>query len=185
LNDRPPLRLRVTVPGRGTFSLTVIVVHQRSFGGVDADVNEHDPDTALRVRAKRRAQSESLARLVQTRQDLNEDLVVLGDFNAYQFNDGYVDVLGTVRGQPAEPDQVVLASPDLVSPDLIDLIDIVTPDISVPLRENGAVIIEVNAGPGVRMHTHPTEGEPRNVAAPILDMLFPPGAPTTSPRSEP
>jgi cyanophycin synthetase len=60
-------------------------------------------------------------------------------------------------------------------------IDIVTPDISVPLRENGAVIIEVNAGPGVRMHTNPTEGEPRNVAAPILDMLFPPGAPTTIP----
>ncbi|HEX6574962.1 MAG TPA: cyanophycin synthetase [Gemmatimonadaceae bacterium] len=60
-------------------------------------------------------------------------------------------------------------------------IDILTPDISVPLRENGAVIIEVNAGPGVRMHTNPTEGEPRNVAAPILDMLFPPGAPTTIP----
>jgi cyanophycin synthetase len=60
-------------------------------------------------------------------------------------------------------------------------IDIVTPDISVPLRENGAVIIEVNAGPGVRMHTNPTEGEPRNVAAPILDMLFPAGAPTTIP----
>jgi cyanophycin synthetase len=60
-------------------------------------------------------------------------------------------------------------------------IDIVTPDISIPLRENGAVIIEVNAGPGTRMHTHPTEGEPRNVAAPILDMLFPPGAPTTIP----
>ena len=60
-------------------------------------------------------------------------------------------------------------------------IDIVTPDISVPLRENGAVIIEVNAGPGVRMHTNPTDGEPRNVAAPILDMLFPAGAPTTIP----
>src|SRR5215212_5574842 len=60
-------------------------------------------------------------------------------------------------------------------------IDIVTPDISVPLRENGAVIIEVNAGPGVRMHTNPTEGEARNVAAPMLDMLFPPGAPTTIP----
>ena len=60
-------------------------------------------------------------------------------------------------------------------------IDILTPDISVPLRENGAVIIEVNAGPGVRMHTNPTEGEARNVAAPILDMLFPPGAPTTIP----
>ena len=60
-------------------------------------------------------------------------------------------------------------------------IDVLTPDISVPFRENGAVIIEVNAGPGIRMHTHPAEGEPRNVAAPILDMLYPPGSEATIP----
>jgi len=60
-------------------------------------------------------------------------------------------------------------------------IDVLTPDISVPFRENGAVIIEVNAGPGIRMHTHPAEGEPRNVAAPILDMLYPPGTEATIP----
>ena len=54
-------------------------------------------------------------------------------------------------------------------------IDVMTKDISVPFRENGAVIIEVNAGPGIRMHTHPTEGTPRAVGAPIVDMLFPPG----------
>src|SRR5215212_2638051 len=60
-------------------------------------------------------------------------------------------------------------------------IDVLTPDISVPFRENGAVIIEVNAGPGIRMHTHPTEGTPRNVAAPIIDMLYPPGTKTTIP----
>jgi cyanophycin synthetase len=60
-------------------------------------------------------------------------------------------------------------------------IDVLTPDISVPFRENGAVIIEVNAGPGIRMHTHPAEGEPRNVAAPILDMLYPPGTESTIP----
>ena len=60
-------------------------------------------------------------------------------------------------------------------------IDVLTADISVPFRENGAVIIEVNAGPGIRMHTHPAEGEPRNVAAPILDMLYPPGVQATIP----
>ena len=60
-------------------------------------------------------------------------------------------------------------------------IDVLTPDISVPFRENGAVIIEVNAGPGIRMHTHPTEGTPRNVAAPIVDMLYPPGTKSTIP----
>jgi cyanophycin synthetase len=60
-------------------------------------------------------------------------------------------------------------------------IDVMTPDISVPFRENGAVIIEVNAGPGIRMHTHPTEGTPRAVGAPIVDMLFPPGEEPTIP----
>ena len=60
-------------------------------------------------------------------------------------------------------------------------IDVLTKDISVPFRENDAVIIEVNAGPGIRMHTHPTEGTPRNVAAPIIDMLYPPGSKPTIP----
>jgi len=60
-------------------------------------------------------------------------------------------------------------------------IDVLTHDISVPFRENRAVIIEVNAGPGIRMHTHPTEGTPRNVAAPIIDMLYPPGTKSTIP----
>ena len=60
-------------------------------------------------------------------------------------------------------------------------IDIMTPDLSVPFRQNDAVIVEVNAAPGIRMHTHPTEGTPRNVGAPILDMLYPPGAEPTIP----
>jgi cyanophycin synthetase len=60
-------------------------------------------------------------------------------------------------------------------------IDVMTEDISVPFRENGAVIIEVNAGPGIRMHTHPTEGTPRPVGAPIVDMLYPPGSEPTIP----
>jgi cyanophycin synthetase len=60
-------------------------------------------------------------------------------------------------------------------------IDILSPDISVPFRENGAVILEVNAAPGLRMHTHPAVGTPRNVAAPIVDMLYPPGSETRIP----
>ncbi|MBD2162458.1 cyanophycin synthetase [Limnothrix sp. FACHB-1083] len=60
-------------------------------------------------------------------------------------------------------------------------IDIVTPDISRPLRENGGVVIEVNAAPGFRMHVQPSEGIPRNVAEPVLDMLFPPGSPAHVP----
>jgi cyanophycin synthetase len=56
-------------------------------------------------------------------------------------------------------------------------IDIVTLDISKPLREVDGVIVEVNAAPGFRMHTAPSVGIPRNVAEPVIDMLFPPGLP--------
>ncbi|MBD2394997.1 cyanophycin synthetase [Cyanobacterium aponinum FACHB-4101] len=52
-------------------------------------------------------------------------------------------------------------------------IDVVTPDITKPLREVDGVIVEVNAAPGFRMHVAPSVGLPRNVAAPVLDMLFP------------
>jgi cyanophycin synthetase len=52
-------------------------------------------------------------------------------------------------------------------------IDVVTPDIARPLREVDGVIVEVNAAPGFRMHVAPSQGLPRNVAAPVLDMLFP------------
>ncbi|MFN4246245.1 MAG: cyanophycin synthetase [Flavipsychrobacter sp.] len=54
-------------------------------------------------------------------------------------------------------------------------IDIMAPDLSVPITENGGAILEVNAAPGFRMHLDPTEGLPRNVAEPVIDMLYPPG----------
>ncbi|QNJ97766.1 cyanophycin synthetase [Constantimarinum furrinae] len=60
---------------------------------------------------------------------------------------------------------------------IIDLdicgIDIMTDDISKPLSETGGAVLEVNAGPGFRMHLAPTTGLPRNVAAPVVDKLFP------------
>lgn len=55
-------------------------------------------------------------------------------------------------------------------------IDIMTPDISIPIAEAGGAILEVNAAPGFRMHIAPTEGLPRNVAEPVVDMLYPPGS---------
>jgi cyanophycin synthetase len=60
-------------------------------------------------------------------------------------------------------------------------IDVLATDVSVPFRESGAVIVEVNAAPGLRMHTHPSEGVPRDVGGPILDMLYPPGEAATIP----
>lgn len=62
---------------------------------------------------------------------------------------------------------------------IIDLdicgIDVMTTDITKPLSETGGAVLEVNAGPGFRMHLAPTEGLPRNVAAPVIDKLFPEG----------
>jgi cyanophycin synthetase len=60
-------------------------------------------------------------------------------------------------------------------------IDFLTPDISQPVRETGGAIVEVNAAPGFRMHTHPTEGEAQYVAKPVVDLLFPPGTPSRIP----
>ena len=54
-------------------------------------------------------------------------------------------------------------------------IDIMSPDISVPMTENRGVVLEVNAAPGFRMHLAPSEGIGRNVAEPVVDMLFPAG----------
>jgi cyanophycin synthetase len=60
-------------------------------------------------------------------------------------------------------------------------IDVVTPDIRKPLREVDGVIVEVNAAPGFRMHVAPSRGLPRNIAAPVIDMLFPEGTPNRVP----
>lgn len=63
---------------------------------------------------------------------------------------------------------------------IIDLdicgIDVVTTDISKPLADTNGAVIEVNAGPGFRMHLAPTTGLPRNVASPVIDKLFPHGS---------
>ncbi|WP_455174797.1 cyanophycin synthetase [Azospirillum largimobile] len=60
-------------------------------------------------------------------------------------------------------------------------IDVVAPDLARPLRQTGGGVVEVNASPGFRMHLEPSEGLPRNVARPVLDMLFPRGAPSRIP----
>src|SRR4249919_716325 len=55
-------------------------------------------------------------------------------------------------------------------------IDVMTNDLRTPVSENGGAILEVNAAPGFRMHIEPSEGLPRNVAEPVVDMLFPRGS---------
>jgi cyanophycin synthetase len=60
-------------------------------------------------------------------------------------------------------------------------VDFLTPDITESYRKHGGAICEVNAAPGFRMHSAPSEGKARDVAGPVLDMLFPAGSPATVP----
>jgi len=56
-------------------------------------------------------------------------------------------------------------------------VDFIAPDIARSYQEVGGSIVEINAAPGFRMHVAPTEGKPRDVAGPVIDMLFPKGTP--------
>ncbi len=126
LNDRPPLRLRARVHQDATSSypLTVIVNHLRSLN----DINDTLPGSGgwatggERVRAKRGAQAVYLAQLVQSMQQANPDekIVLVGDFNAFEFNDGYVDVMGIVKGEAATEDQVLTYMPSPLATPLVD-----------------------------------------------------------------
>jgi cyanophycin synthetase len=60
-------------------------------------------------------------------------------------------------------------------------VDFLTDDVARSWKEVGGAIVEVNAAPGFRMHVAPSEGSPRDVAGPVIDMLFPPGAPSRIP----
>lgn len=86
------------------------------------------------------------------------------------------------RTEEAHPDNVEIAelAAQVIGLDIAG-IDLICPDVSLPVRETGGGIVEVNAAPGFRMHTHPTEGEAQYVAKPVIDMLFPPGAPSRIP----
>jgi predicted extracellular nuclease len=122
LNDRPPLVLEAVAvrPNDDPFPFTVIANHLRSLNDVNTP----------RVQAKRRAQAEFLADLVQDLQDANPDakILLVGDFNAFDLNDGFVDVMGTVQGLPTPPEQVAAASPDLVDPNLSNLNTLLPPE---------------------------------------------------------
>jgi cyanophycin synthetase len=86
------------------------------------------------------------------------------------------------RTDEAHPDNVEIAeeAARVVGLDVAG-IDFIVPDIAEPVRETGGAIVEVNAAPGFRMHTHPTVGEPQYVAKPVVDLLFPPGTPSRIP----
>jgi predicted extracellular nuclease len=127
LHDRPPLVLRatVTLPDLSPQPIIVIVNHLRSF--IDIELLTGD---GPRVRAKRTAQAESLAGLLQELQTANPatPVISIGDYNAFEFNDGYTDPIAIITGMPRADDEIVVdASPDVVDPDFINLTDTALP----------------------------------------------------------
>lgn len=123
LHDRPPLVLRATVDPAGLNPRAVIVVlnHTRSF--IDIELLDA---AGARVRLKRRLQAESIADLLQSLQTSNPGVLVttIGDFNAYQFSDGYTDPIGTLKGAPTADEFIVEdGSADVVNPNFINLTD--------------------------------------------------------------
>lgn len=137
VNDRPSLLLRAVLSGPPTMlpqAVTVIVNQLSSLSGA-----ERDDATGQLVRARRQAEAEFLANYLQGRQlnDPAEAILSVGDYNAFSFNDGYVDTVGTIRGVPAPPDQVAAASPDLVSPDLLDAGELMPPGERYSLVSDG------------------------------------------------
>jgi predicted extracellular nuclease len=126
LNDPSPLMVRVAIDDAKTekpFEFTVVANHLKSYLGFT------DQKQMTNVRMKKKLQSEFLARWVDERQKANpnERIMLLGDFNAFQFSDGVLDMIGTIKGKPAAKDTVLIGSDDLVSRDLIDLVDAITP----------------------------------------------------------
>ncbi len=109
--DRPPLILEaIATRGGKQIPFTVIGNHLLSLIDIDSDP---DP-TSPRRRAKRKDQAEAMAELLQARLTATpaENIFMVGDFNAFQFNDGYVDVINGIRGVPAAPGLSVVTVAD-------------------------------------------------------------------------
>ena len=120
LFDRTPLLLKAEVidpKSAKPLAVTVIVNHLKSYLRIG------DEEKGDRVREKRRLEAEWLAKFVDDRQkaDPAEKLILCGDFNAFQFNDGYNDLIGILKGKP-DPN-VLAPSKTVYNTGLVDLVD--------------------------------------------------------------
>lgn len=100
LHNRPPyiLDCTVTPPGGQAYDITIINLHLRSLSGIDDTGTNGE-----RVRMKRFLAARTLAEHIEMLQtaDPAKRILIVGDYNAYQFTDGLVDVLGIIAGDPS------------------------------------------------------------------------------------
>ncbi|MEM6454377.1 MAG: Calx-beta domain-containing protein [Acidobacteriota bacterium] len=125
LHDRPPLRLEARyTAGGANFAFAILNNHTRSLGGID------DPGDGPRVRQKRLEQAQSIAQMVQdwqtTPMSAATPMFVVGDLNAYEFTDGFVDVVGQIAGRAVAADNL-LSDPNLTDPPLVNDVTLFLP----------------------------------------------------------
>ncbi len=134
LHDRPPLLLEGNFATTPPTPIKVLNLHNRSLGGITGG-------SAGEVRTKRHEQAISVAFMVRSLQ--HENLIVLGDFNAFQFSDGYVDVYNQIAGTPSLGAQFEV-EPVLVDP-LITYVDSLPPNerYSFVFGENAQILDHV------------------------------------------
>lgn len=113
LHDRPPLILRARL--QTGMPVTIMNLHMRSRLGIETS-------DSTRVRRKRHQQALSVSRMIARLQQAEPDikLIVTGDFNAFEFTDGYAHVLWQIMGKEAGPGQALLPGSDEFEPDLVN-----------------------------------------------------------------
>ncbi len=140
VHDHPPLLLTAEVPSIvGRMRINVISVHPKARQNVDKTGT-----TADRDREKRFLQAKSLATQVQAiqtdRKNLLAPLLVVGDFNSYQFSDGFTDVVGLISGRYDDSQNLLKLGKNLVKPTLWNAVD------SVPSEDRYSFLFTENFG---------------------------------------
>ncbi|MCX7920775.1 MAG: cyanophycin synthetase [Clostridia bacterium] len=166
---RPP---SVTGDGVHTIKELVEIENSKSLRGDDHE----KPLTKIKL--------DTVAKQILERNNIDEDYVPAADEVVNLRENGNISTGGTARDCTAEihPYNAVVAvkAAKAIGLDVAG-IDMTIGDISIPLGDTNGAIVEVNAAPGLRMHLYPTEGEANNVAADIMDMMFPESKPHSIP----
>jgi cyanophycin synthetase len=131
-----------------------------------------------------RLELDDQAKRLLAKSDLTEDSVLAKDDSFYLRSTANLSTGGTAIDltDVVHPDNREMAVRAIRAVGLdVGGVDFLTDDISKSYKEIGGGIVEVNAAPGFRMHVAPSEGTPRDVASKVVEMLFPPGTPSSIP----
>ena len=134
LNDRPSLVLDAVINYGSGASYPIIVInnHLRSLIGIESDAPDGLTTEGDRVRRKRQTQADFLANYIQGRLTAlpGEHIVLVGDFNAFEFNDGFADTINTIMGTPPPDNETAVCQTCPTPPNTGDGIDQLNPNMT-------------------------------------------------------